>query len=209
MANHKSLIKMESFSKLILIFGLFLIYACESEQNKDSKSEIATEDSTKVILSNTQQDDTLLHLNNEQTKPVFNIDACKSPAGLSIVLRGPSDIEGQYYFFDDNRIVNRFYQEFALVGTWSIEDNLITINYDTKYYREGVGTPIPIEGGIPGNYIPQYKQNEYLTEPYNETESYYWDEIKSEIKDETGFYEIIAHDLNSNTFADIINLEID
>ena len=202
-------IKKKFTFKLILFLGLFTIYSCETEQSKDAEDKVHSVDSIATMSSDIPQDDTLMQLKDDPNVQVFDIDACTSPAGLSIVFWGPSDIEGQYYFFDDNRVINRFYNEFALAGTWSMEDQLITIVYDTKYYRKGVGAPIPIEGGVPGNYIPQYEKYEYLTQEILETEIYFWDEIIQEIKDETGFYEIVAHHLDSSIFSNLTHLQLD
>ena len=204
---------------LLLTLGACLLMACpsgpkeEPATTKTSKDSITTPSGGTAPVSTAPGDPASkkIPINRVEApvNPVFHLDSCHSPAGLIIEVWSLGDVEGQYYFFKDHRLVNRFYQESALVGTWQIEDSVITIKYDTKYYRKGIGEPIPLGSAAPGNYIERYEQYEYLSEDYVESETYDWNEIKQEIQETSELYQLVSTGLDNKTFSKIIDLTID
>jgi hypothetical protein len=141
---------------------------------------------------------------------VARLDTCTSPSGLVIAESGPSDILGQLYFFKDGKIVNRYYNEEALSGEWELENDTITIHFSKRYFRKGVGDPIPLVDGdaVPGNYLEQYREYLYLSEDIDQREHYHWPEVKSSLKQKGSSFQLVSFDLQLATFESIINLKL-
>jgi hypothetical protein len=184
--------------------GILLILISCNQTQTDSRESDQIRERNKI--DRVQKEITALTAKNKNSKEL-KIDTCTSPAGLVIIVWGASDIDGEYYFFSDQKLVNRYHNELALVGVWTISGNKINITYTKKYFRKGIGDPIPLDGAVPGNYTDQYESYEYLSEDDRQTESYDWDDIKTGIKNNSGLYELAACGLDEKTFYNITDLQ--
>jgi hypothetical protein len=185
---------------LYIVAALFFNISCNNEKDRSIDS---IEDAVIDSIRDVNESD---RTNNVANKP-FHLDSLNSPAGLVIVFLGPSDIEGEYYFFSDGKIVNRYYQESAKVGNWRMVGSMINVVYYKRYFRNGIGDPLPLDGAVPGNYVDRFEKYEYLSEYLNETEELDWAEIKADIGTSSNFYELKSYRLVDQMFDTIIDLE--
>lgn len=132
----------------------------------------------------------------------------RSPSGWAITVWGPSDVEGALYFLEGQKVVNRYYEESALLGEWQLSGRNIEITYTQRYFRKGVGEPLAPPTAVAGNYIPQYATYSYEIEPIDLRETYDWEDMRSGLAEDNGDYEAHRQGLRPTDLDALLDLRI-
>lgn len=193
----------------LLLLGI-LWTACQSTPNttdapaaptvtvaaSDAATQTVSEPRTKAVGEPVKEDYTTA------------VMAASSPAGWAITVWGPSDKDGDLYFFEGGKVVNRYYEESALLGEWTLDGDQIALTYTERHYRKGIGEPIAPSAGVSGNYIPQYAEYTYASEAVGHSEVHDWPTIKESLLASDGMYAWKRHNLRKADLKTVLDLSI-
>ena len=192
---------------LFLIAGIAALSSCGS--NKFKRHGAGISDSAMTIHAKSGLSGGIKKTATHRQTGKFRIDSCSSPAGLVIDREGPDEVDAQFYFFRDHRLINRYNDVSALAGNWELRDSIIMISYTRRYYKHGIGKPLPSENDVPGYSKDEYERYQYMQENIDQRDSCYWNEIKKCISDSLGLYELVSHNLREYRYNALLDLNVD